>query len=194
MAVDSAKAFFAYQMDVNSIMQHRFGVTYTEVKGDLHDDNQHLRSSFDDGVSAVEIAQDIGYQSGFKSVDEKGIDYAAEYNRRKAALLQFASEDSHFRRGNEGTLFMPYEGGVVTLFPIHKNDSNLWAFRAEIRDGALLNASMLEIAHEGNVRDHFDGWDIEVANEWVQNNVVPMKYSSSSTEEETEITTPSFYR
>jgi hypothetical protein len=193
MAVVSAKAFFAYQRDINSLMQQRYGVTYSEVRADLHDDNQHIKSSFDNGVSAVDIAQDIGYQSGFKSVDEKGVEYAAEYNRRKAALLQFASEENDFLRGNEGTLFMPYEGGVVTLTPVHKSDSNLWAFRAEIRDGAVLNPSMLEISNEGIVRDSFEGWDIEVVNDWVQSHVVPLTYSSSLNEDKNEISSPGFY-
>lgn len=171
MAVVSAKAFFAYQRDINSLMQQRFGVTYSDVKSDLHDDNQHLKTSFDNGVSAADLAQDIGYQSGFKSVDEKGSEYAADYNRMKSYLLMFASEENDFLRGNEGTLFMPYDGGVVTLTPAHNSKNNKWVFRAEIRDGATLNPSMLEISNEGIVRDSFDGEDIGVVNDWVLSNV-----------------------
>src|SRR5690606_25757473 len=143
MAVDNAKAFFAYQREINAAMQQRFGVTYSEVKADLHDDSQLVKAAFDNGVDPSELAVSVGYQSGFKSVDEMGGEYAARYNRMKAALLQYASEDNVFRRGNDGTLFLPYEGGVATLYPVHKDDGNRWAFRAELRDGAVLNDTML---------------------------------------------------
>jgi len=194
MAGDNAKAFFAYQREINTVMQQRFGVTYSEVKNDLHDDNQLLKTSFDKGVGAADLAQEIGYQSGFKSVDEKGTDYATGYNRMKAALLQFASEDNQFRRGNEGTLFLPYDGGVATLYPVHKDDSNRWAFRAELRDGATLTPSMLEIVNEGVVRESFDGWDIEASTDWVQRNVVAVALDASSQSDEEELASPGFYR
>lgn len=175
MAVDSAKAFFAYQREMNATMQKMFGVSYSEVKGDLHDDNQLVKTSFDEGVSPTDLAAHIGYQSGFKTVDEKGVEYASGYNRLKAALLQFASENSDFRRGNEGTLFMPYEGGVATLYPVYQENSG-WAFRAELRDSAELSPSMLEIVHDGFVREEFDGADIEVSADWIQENANRMGY------------------
>jgi len=183
MAVDNAKAFFAYQREINAAMQQRFGVTYSEVKGDLHDDNQLVRTAFDSGVDPSDLAASIGYQSGFKSVDEKGIDYATDYNRMKAALLQFASEDKKCRRGNDGTLFVPYDGGVATLYPAFKEDSGRWAFRAELRDGATLNPTMLEIVNAGFVRETFDGWDIDASSEWVQRNVAVRSFDADDDED-----------
>lgn len=194
MAADHAKKFFAYQRDINAEMQQRFGVSYTEVKNDLHDDAQFVKNGFDNGVVASDLAKDIGYQSGFKTVDEKGVEYASGYNRMKSALLQFASEQTQWRRGNEGTLYLPYDGGVAALIPAFKDDSNAWVFRAELHDGAELSPSLLEMTEKGNVINQFDGWDIEASTEWVGRNVTALDLHAISDADEEEIETPTFYR
>lgn len=194
MAADNTKAVFAYQKGINTEMLERFGVSYSDVKNDLHDDNQFVRGALENGISAAEFARDVGYQSGFKSVDEKGVDYAAGYNRMKAAILQFASENKEWRRGNEGTLFLPYDGGVVTMLPAFKEDSLRWAFRAELREGAELTPTNLEISVEGTIRDQFDGWDIEATSDWVHKNVVVIDLDASAQADEEELASPSFYR
>lgn len=146
---------------LSKAMMNLYGVAYSEIMTDLHDDNQFFLTEYDNGarthaqVSA--LAKRIGYESGFISVEEKGPEYARGYNIAKAGMLAHAAAHDEWKRGSEGTLYRHYDGGVLAMHPNQDAASGNWQYVAVQFEGAELDRLMTRMVTDGTPVKHYFG-------------------------------------
>lgn len=158
--VDSAAS--SYLKSVEAIMSQRYGLSYSEVYEDLHGSMSRLKADCAAGTAVAEFVGQVAAEAGFVAAgDGVSVANAREYNKRAAALICFARENSSWQIGEDG-IYSDAKAGVVRVHPQFDAERSRWEFGFSVAEGDTLHGAGAGRPRQGAFRMEFVGSDFDI--------------------------------
>jgi hypothetical protein len=128
----------AYLDQVNLAMNSIYGVTFSEIHGDVDVDLAKLKAGFDAELSVDKLVAKMGSELGLRPASPGfGATDAREYNKRQAALIAYAETTPGWSIGEDG-IYAQSSAGVVQFKPLNDIKTARWRFALSAAESSTL--------------------------------------------------------
>ncbi|MTH95118.1 hypothetical protein [Roseibium sp. RKSG952] len=126
--------------DANQEMMNQAGIIYLSVMESLHGDRQALQRAFDKGVTPGSFVSEVISDFGLVLIkgDRDPAD-VANYNRTKAAIIEFSGSVDDWTLGKAGTVYSQNDDGIAIMSPKKNPNTGNFYFQIDQHSGATLS-------------------------------------------------------